>query len=321
MANPSHRILLATSEVAGLLGVHPSTVKRWTDQGRLQSRKTEGGHRRIHLNEALATAREQGISTFLDPFRPWEANVWLAVTQASQDRDFKRFHSLSLSLLSQGDTDLMGRFLFEVGRHPHIPLTRFLDQGVRGLMARVGEEWVGGRLQVGEEHMATAIVMEALLRLRPGWERVGMPVEGASEDLPVAVVGVMEGDQHELGAQSVRILLEREGWRVYYLGANVPVEDFAAIQAAQVARLVCISFSPRNTLRDFQRAVRVLGEFYRPRYPYALALGGSLADLDPGQVEEGPFEALLVSGSVGDLSAWTRSLLQRDGAGSSGRSP
>ena len=319
MSDPHQDLLLTTSEVAGLLSVHPSTVKRWTAEGRLASRKTEGGHRRMHLNDALSTARERGISTFLDPFHPWEANVWLAVNQASRRQDFRRVRSLSLSWLSQGETDLMGRLLFEVGRHPEISFNRFLDDGVRGLMAQVGEEWMGGRLQVGEEHMATQMVMEALLRLRPGWDRRWLPGNGAAEPPPTAVVGAMEGDHHELGAQSVRILLERDGWRVYYLGADVPVEEFAAIQVAQVASLVCISLSPRNTLPDLQRAVRVLGEFYRPRHPYALALGGSFSGIDVGELGEAPFEALLVSGSVDELQEWTRSLLENRGAWSSGR--
>lgn len=319
MGDPPEGMLLTTSEVAGLLAVHTSTVKRWTAEGRLVSHKTEGGHRRVHLNHVLAAARERGIPTFLDAFDPWEANVWLAVQQASRRQDFRRVHSLSLSWLSRGETDLMGRLLVEVGRHPHIPFTDFLDGGIRGLMVRVGEEWKGGRLQVGEEHMATQVVLEALLRLRPGWDRLGFQPNAVVDLLPVAVVGAMEGDQHELGAQSVRILLERDGWKVYYLGSDVPVEEFAAIQVAQVASMVCISFSPRNSLPDLQRAVRILGEFYRPRYPYALALGGSLVGTDPDQLGDNPFEALFVSGSVEEFLVWTRSLLNPDEVGSYGR--
>jgi excisionase family DNA binding protein len=320
MSDPHQDMLLTTSAVAGLLSIHPSTVKRWTTEGRLHSQTTEGGHRRVHLNDALATARERGISTFLDPFHPWEANVWLAVNLASKRQDFRRVRSLSLNWLSRGETDLMGRLLYEVGRHPDISFTRFLDEGIRGFMSQVGEEWMGGRLQVGEEHMATQMVLEALVRLRPGWDRRWLPEGAARDDPAVAVVGAMEGDHHELGAQSVRILLERDGWRVYYLGADVPVEEFASIQVAQVASLVCISLSPRNTLADLQRAVRVLGEFYRPRHPYALALGGSFSEIDPDQLGETPFEALLVSGSVDELQNWTRCFLERHGAWDSGRS-
>ncbi|HEY3723075.1 MAG TPA: helix-turn-helix domain-containing protein [Acidimicrobiia bacterium] len=35
------------SQAAELLGVSPDTVRRWADEGRLKTTKTEGGHRQI----------------------------------------------------------------------------------------------------------------------------------------------------------------------------------------------------------------------------------------------------------------------------------
>jgi methanogenic corrinoid protein MtbC1 len=175
-------------------------------------------------------------------------------------------------------------------------------------MVRVGEEWQEGRLAVGEEHMASQMVMESLLHLRNSWGPSG-PGHPESEDSPpVAVVGAIEGDRHDLGALAVRVLLEREGWKVYYLGADVPVEEFAEIQRAHGASLVCISFSPRNSLPDLQRAVRVLEEFYRPQYPYFLGLGGSLGEISDEMVPAGPFMARSISRSAQELLTWIRTL-------------
>jgi excisionase family DNA binding protein len=42
---------LSLSEVAGLLGVHPSTVRSWSDRGLLPYQRTQGGHRRYQRNE------------------------------------------------------------------------------------------------------------------------------------------------------------------------------------------------------------------------------------------------------------------------------
>jgi len=223
--------------------------------------------------------------------------------------DFRRLHSLALSWLSQGETDLLTRLFFTMGNQPTIPFPAFLDGGVRGFMRMVGEEWESGRLQVGEEHMATQVVTEALIRLRGDWDTL-LPARTASSDpRPVAVVGGMEGDTHELGALSIRVLLERDGWRVYYLGADVPMEEFSAVQQGQVASLVCVSLSPRNTLPDLQRAVKVLGEFYRPHYPYSLALGGAVMEnADPEGLLKGPFESFSLSRSANEFQAWVRTL-------------
>ena len=307
MIETAERFLLTTSSAADLLGVHPSTVKRWSDDGALPSVKTEGGHRRIHLQHVLAAARERGIPTFLDPFSPWEANVWLALRAAAGAEGFGRLIGLALAWLGRGDTELLGRLFFEAGRQEEIPFTSFIDQGVRGFMVNVGEEWRRGRLQVGEEHMATQVILEALFRLRMTRDSTLVPPDGPVERKPVAILGSMEGDYHDLGAHAARSILETDGWKVYYLGPNVPVEEFATVQQAQVADLVCISFSSRNALPDLQRAVRVLGQFYRPRTPYALALGGSIEGVSTEDLGEGPFEALSFSRSAGDFQEWLRS--------------
>jgi excisionase family DNA binding protein len=42
---------LGLSEAAEMLGVHPSTVRAWADQGRVPVHKTSGGHRRFKKSE------------------------------------------------------------------------------------------------------------------------------------------------------------------------------------------------------------------------------------------------------------------------------
>jgi excisionase family DNA binding protein len=319
MSRADERLLLTTSAVADLLDLHPSTVKRWSDEGSLPATKTTGGHRRFRLNDVLEAARVRALETFLDPFAPWQANVWLAYQDATQSGSFRRLINLALKWLSAGEVDLLGLLLFELGRRPELSFPRFLDEGIRGFMVKVGEEWRGGRLQVGEEHMAAQVVHEVLVRLRKGWDRAALRRGDTNQDLPVAIVGAAEGDQHDLGAQAIRVLLEREGWKVYFLGSNVPIEDFSTIQQGQVADLVCISFSPPHTLPDIQRAMRVLGEFYRPRYPYSLAIGGTYFELSPDELPEGPFEAVSVSHSAEEFLAWIQSRWGSEGSDGSRR--
>ncbi len=52
---------LSLSDAAKLLGVHPSTLRLWSDKGVLPTHRTSGGHRRYLRNEVLLwakTARE-----------------------------------------------------------------------------------------------------------------------------------------------------------------------------------------------------------------------------------------------------------------------
>ncbi len=55
---------LSLSEVASLLGVHPSTVRNWSDQGHLPAHRTQGGHRRFRRREVelwIQSHREDGL--------------------------------------------------------------------------------------------------------------------------------------------------------------------------------------------------------------------------------------------------------------------
>lgn len=312
---------MTTSQVAELLDVHPSTVKRWCNDGELAFDKTEGGHRRIHLADVLDLTRERSIHTMLDHFSPYEAHVWNAVNEAAESGSFDRVHALALGWLDRGQIQRMGWLFRELGRHPRIPFEQFADRCIRGFMIQIGDLWRTGQLRSGEEHMTTEMLVETLLRLRD--EDLGHPAiagngraapsngngrpagrhmqDLATGDHPVAVVGAMEGDRHHLASLCLRIMLERRGWHVFYLGADVPVEDFAAIQKQHAASLVCVSFAPPNTGADMQRCVRILSEFYDPGAPWSLVMGGSVHPIPDSGVLDTPFLDFRIFDSLADF--------------------
>ncbi len=49
----AHEEWLSLKEAAALLGVHPSTVRLWSDKGLLPVHRTQGGHRRYKRSEVL----------------------------------------------------------------------------------------------------------------------------------------------------------------------------------------------------------------------------------------------------------------------------
>ena len=270
-------LTLTSSETAALLDVHPSTVKRWCNDGELRFDATSGGHRRIHLDDAVEFSRERGIRTVLSPFHPYEPHVWTGLQELRQKESFKSLHQLAMGWIVRGQIRRLGLLFDAMAREPSVSLVHFVDEGIGGLMERVGVAWAEGRLRVAEEHLVSQAMVEVLLRLTRSRD-----AEAPTDRLPTAVVGTMEGNQHHLGALSVRILLERRGWDVSYLGPDVPVEDFAAIQRSREAALVCISLPPPAAAGDVARVVRVLGDLYDAGRPYALAIGGQFgAEMEP----------------------------------------
>lgn len=52
---------LSLSEAAKMLGVHPSTVRSWADQGRLPVHRTQGKHRRFRKSEVELCMESQAV--------------------------------------------------------------------------------------------------------------------------------------------------------------------------------------------------------------------------------------------------------------------
>jgi len=50
---------LSLSEVAKMLGVHPSTVRNWANQGQIPVHRTKGGHRRFKRSEIVLWQQSQ----------------------------------------------------------------------------------------------------------------------------------------------------------------------------------------------------------------------------------------------------------------------
>jgi excisionase family DNA binding protein len=297
--NPN--LTLTSSETAELLRVHPSTVKRWCNDGELASEKTAGGHRRIHLQDVMAFARGREIVTILSPFQPYEPHVWSALSEIRHEGSFRRLHALSMSWVTRGQLRRLGMLYDALARDPGVRLCRFCDEGVRDLMARVGEAWARGQLRVGEEHLVSQVMYEVLVKLRSEVRDETAPTSNGAHR-PVAVVGTMEGNQHHLGSMCVRILLEQRGWEVFYLGPDVPIEDFGVVQRGRSADLVCISLTPPAAAGEVARAVRVLSGLYDETQPYTLALGGSIrGEVDPA-VLQGPFREVAIHDSLASLS-------------------
>jgi methanogenic corrinoid protein MtbC1 len=273
-------------------------VKRWCNEGELPFDTTHGGHRRIRLEDAVELARKRGIPTVLSPFHPYEPHVWEALQEIRQHDSFKRLHQLAMGWIVRGRIRSVGLLYDALAREELVPFHRFADEGVAGLMSRVGTAWAEGRLRVAEEHVVSQAMTEVLLRLLAAPDG-SLPEPSA----PVAVVGTVEGNQHHLGALIVRVVLERRGWEVCYLGPDVPVEDFDAMQRSRGATMVCVSLPPPAAGGDVARVVRVLGERYDASRPYALAIGGQFGnEVDPGLLT-GAFTSVATFGSCETFEA------------------
>ena len=264
-------ISISTRQASDLLGVHESSVKRWCNADDLGCWYTPGGHRRIPISSLVAFAQEQDIQLPLRHFGDDASRVWQGIQQAQRNDDFGELTGLTYSWIEQGWSHQSTR-LIEYLVQEGMNLGQIFDRIVGPVMYQIGMGYLEGDLSIGDEHRMTQAVRDVLIDLRTAVH----PVEsfnGQTES--IAIVGCARGEVHELGALMVRLLLESKGWRVIYLGLNVPTEEFAAQQVKYNATLVCVSMMPPMGMTEAQTMVQLLNRMYDPERPYHLALGGT----------------------------------------------
>src|SRR3982750_1182199 len=80
----------------------------------------------------------------------------------------------------------------------------------------LGERWAAGTATVVQEHFATNLIRGRLASLGRGW--------GHGHG-PRAVLACVPGELHDLALLAFGIVLNRNGWRIEYFGANTPIDD------------------------------------------------------------------------------------------------
>lgn len=114
-----------------------------------------------------------------------------------------------------------------------ISRTALMESVITPLMDEIGARWRDGALRPAHEHIATAVV------------RTFLGAAGGCYDLapdaPRLIAGTPAGQVHEIGALIVAATAAAEGWRVTYLGPNLPADDLAAAALGCGARAVSLS--------------------------------------------------------------------------------
>jgi DNA-binding transcriptional MerR regulator/methylmalonyl-CoA mutase cobalamin-binding subunit len=108
-----------------------------------------------------------------------------------------------------------------------------IQEVIGPLLYQVGEAWRDGSLRVAHEHLASAIV-----RTFVGNINGGFPV---SLETPNLVVTTPAGQLHELGALLAATTAASEGWRITYLGPNLPADEIASAVEQSGARALALS--------------------------------------------------------------------------------
>ncbi|MDP1591691.1 MAG: MerR family transcriptional regulator [Prosthecobacter sp.] len=177
----------------------------------------------------------------------------------------EQFVNAAIAASKKYDSDRLRCLLLQARRQ--LGQRGMLHQVICPLIFQIGESWQHGNLRPSHEHIATAVIRELLLTPVPGSQ--------VATHAPELVVATPAGEIHELGAMIVTATARDLGWRVTYMGPNLPVEEIAACALARQATAVALSVVYPEGCPVIQEMLRRMRELLPPAM--ALIVGGRAA--------------------------------------------
>ncbi len=117
-----------------------------------------------------------------------------------------------------------------------VSVAELYDRVLLPALSEVGRMWHRGEISVADEHFTTATTQVLLGELRSYFPQP----EPRSATVVAAAVS---GDFHDNGLRMAADCLEMDGWRILYLGANMPADDIVEFLDQHAADLLALSVS------------------------------------------------------------------------------
>lgn len=257
---------------AELLGVSEATLRAWERRYGIGSPTRSDAGYRLYDDAALSelmvmhalvrsgwSAREAATQTLRRKTDPQTAPD--AASTAAQ-----------VELLADSavtfDTTQLGTLLDE--RFASGPFETVIDSWLLPALAALGQGWEAQRLTVAGEHFVSHAVTR---RLSAAYDSAGENPHG-----PKVVIGLPPGARHDLGLLSFATAARRVGLSTRYLGADVPVSDWAVAVADTGVRAAVLA---APMAEDGPALTQVVEAVLAARPDLVVAVGGAAQELAP----------------------------------------
>ena len=142
-----------------------------------------------------------------------------------------------------------------------------IEKGLADGMDRAGKLFEEEEYFIPELLMCSDAMYAGLDILKPH-----LKIDNQVEKYKV-VIGVVEGDTHDIGKNLVKIMLETSGFEIFDLGRDVPPKDFVAKAKEVNARVIALSTLMTTTMDGMAEVIRLLQQ-ENIREKFVIMVGG-----------------------------------------------
>jgi methanogenic corrinoid protein MtbC1 len=245
--------------------VSHSSLRFLEREGLIKSTRTPGGHR-LYSREVvdriirIKTWQKERLS--LDEIK----------ARLKEHDKMRRPQSLATTFL---DSALAGDFsqasqaisrADDVG----VPMMSLFGDVLSPALVELGERWERGELSTAVEKGVSELSRELIANIT---------VKHAHLDpkSPTVVAACVEGERHELGLRMICGLLRSQGYRVYFLGADVSPRFLVEAVQLHHPRIVLLSAKLEPTFPAVEAAIAALKSAEDLDQPFQIFVGGDVA--------------------------------------------
>jgi len=143
-----------------------------------------------------------------------------------------------------------------------------IEEVVIPLVYKIGDMWHEGEIRVANEHLASSVIRSFLFNLLESYP--------SNNSAPVLISATPRGQEHELGALIAGVVAAASGWKVVYLGANLPAEEVGAVVSYLNTKVVAISLVYPSDDPSLPKELKKLKQILPPGV--SIIAGGRAAD-------------------------------------------
>lgn len=261
MANPSSDAEYPIAAVSKLTGISCHALRVWERRyGFPLPHRTVSGHRRYSIEQVLTLRHIAELARNGRPISELiaEVRVGLSAHEHSPTESPSENPVDESEIVEFMDELFLGNF--QTAETSFGKLAAIL--GVDDLIARViapaltetGERWFRRKCSIYQERCVSGFLRLKLDILIDAARRAN------TNPSRTIIMGSLQGDRHEGGIMIVHLMMERAGWRVISLGADLPVTEYEkAIESLHPDALALSFVLSRNINKRFQELKGVRG--------------------------------------------------------------
>ena len=144
-------------------------------------------------------------------------------------------------------------------------------------LREIGEAWYNGKIFVAVEHFASGFIRSKLMSIYQS-----LPLNQRTSYI---MIGGAPGELHEIGSLITAVLLREAGFRVEYLGPDLPLDDLVQYIKEEKPKMVILSATIEQATEDLVKFDELISSVYpKPIFGY----GGAAFNRNPELISKTP---------------------------------